>query len=80
MNSEFATITMLRYRDPSGRPTCAADFDKGDVCRFYGTQRLSTHEVCFACGDKSRRVWEGMPRIDGYLRPLKDCPVWGRST
>ena len=35
-------LPVIRYRDKAGNPTCAVDFETGDVCQFYRTQRLGT--------------------------------------
>ncbi len=39
-------LPVIRYRDKAGNPTCAADFQTGDVCKFYRTQRLGIGETC----------------------------------
>ena len=77
--TEFTTIKIARYRDPAGLPTCAANFNTREVCKYYAVQRLGLNETCFVAGDKSGRYWEQLNRRDGghgSLEPMKDCPVW----
>jgi hypothetical protein len=71
---ETAMITVERFRDAKGQPTCAANFDEGRVCRFYTTQHFGCNEGCMAAGN-----WSALQRRDngkGYLIPVEDCPVW----
>ena len=77
--TEYATIKVAKYRDADGLPTCASNFDTGEVCRFYAAQKFGQHETCFVAGDKSSKFWEGLNRRGnwlGSLIPMKDCPVW----
>ena len=77
--TEFTTIKIARYRDPAGLPTCAANFNTRNVCRFYATRKLGQDEICLIAGDKIGKHPESISRradSNGSLVPLKDCPVW----
>lgn len=76
---EQKNITVLAYRDSGGNPTCAANFETGEVCVFYRTQRFGCHETC-VFGDAGGRYSEGLKRRkdgNGSLIPLSRCPIWG---
>ena len=68
MTAETATITLTRYRTPSGKHTCAARVPDR-VCRLYRIRRFGTEEYCGWAGDMLERTDEG------YLQPCHDCPV-----
>lgn len=77
-------LPVIRYRDKAGNPTCAVDFETGDVCQFYRTQRLGTGETCvFAETGAHSKFADNMERRDGVqgpgmgtLIPGDWCPVW----
>ncbi len=77
-------LPVIRYRDKAGNPTCAADFETGDVCKFYRTQRMGTSDTCvFAETGAHSRYADMMQRRNGFggrgtgtLIPGKWCPVW----
>ena len=77
-------LPVIRYRDKAGNPTCAADFETGEVCKFYRTQRLGTSETCvFAETGSHSKYADTMERRDGVhgpgmgtLIPGDWCPVW----
>ena len=77
-------LPVFRYRDQAGNPTCAADFEIGDVCKFYRTQRMGCGETCvFAETPEGSRYAQSMDRRDGVqgpgmgtLIPGDWCPVW----
>jgi len=77
--SEQAVISVTRYRDSHGEPTCAVSFPEGKVCQFYLTQRLGCNETCLFA-NKDGRYWEQLKRrgleVGGTLIPLEGCPVW----
>lgn len=76
--NETTSLTVVRYRTKDGLPTCAANFETGEVCMFYATQRFGCSETCLF-SDKSDRIWQSMARRDqgrGTLIPLATCPVW----
>lgn len=68
---------VTRYTDPDGNPTCAASFKTGEVCQFYRTQRLGTHETCLFAPE-SKGVHEKTERRGnkGSLIPQATCPLW----
>lgn len=68
MNDETATITLPRYRTPSGKHTCAANVAKR-MCPLYRIRRFGTEEYCGWIGDLLERTDEG------YLQPCADCPI-----
>lgn len=77
-------LPVIRYRDQAGNPTCAADFEIGDVCKFYRSQRFGTGETCvFAETGTSAKYAATMSRREGSagpgmgsLIPGDWCPVW----
>lgn len=46
MQKETRQITVPVYRDKEGNPCCAANFNTGEVCTFYRTQRFGVNETC----------------------------------
>ena len=80
-------LPVIRYRDEAGNPTCAADIETGDVCKFYRTQRMGVGETCvFAETDSRSKYAKSMLRRDGAqgpgmgtLIPGAWCPVWKES-
>ena len=73
--TESRTITITAYRDPAGRPTCAADFRAGLVCRLLQSARMGSVDVC-ALQTGRRPCLERYDLGTGYLMPTKTCPVW----
>lgn len=73
--SEKKTIEIAVYRDPAGRPTCAADFRAGLVCRLLQSARMGSVDVC-ALQTGRRPCLERYDGGTGYLMPAKVCPVW----
>lgn len=70
--TEQRTITVTAYRTPDGKPTCAADYVSGEVCRFATSRRVGQVEVCGFVGCDIRRADQGY----GYTIPVDGCPVW----
>jgi len=71
---EQKTISVQRFRDPDGIPTCCADHLGGETCRFLGVRNFGTVDVCMM-GEK--RDLE--PRsVDGCLCPHARCEVWAK--
>ena len=76
-------LPVVRYWDKAN-PTCAVDFETGDVCKFYRSQRFGTGETCvFAETGAHSKYAESMLRRDGAqgpgmgtLIPGAWCPVW----
>lgn len=78
-------VEVVRYTDQQGNPTCATNFETGEICEFYRTQRLGTHETCLF-SDPDRRYQTHLKRRisskgiegDGTLIPCDNCLVWKR--
>lgn len=79
--TESTTITIERFRDTDGVPTCCRHV--GDQqCRFVGTRSMGhiTLDVCGLLGAELHRFgyvpgsteWAA----EGWLRPANGCPVW----
>ena len=74
--TETRTIEVKAYRcKQENMPTCARDFNRGEVCQFMHTHRLGTLDVCGVTGDVIDRDQGG----DGWLRPVDGCIVWGEQ-
>lgn len=80
---ERVNLTVTKLITPSGKQTCALNFETGEVCAFYRTQRMGTHETCLFLeaghGGIARMLLrdvstKGVPG-DGFLIPDKDCPI-----
>ena len=69
--TEYKTFTAPRYRDPNGAPTCCADMQSGQFCRFLGARNFGTVPVCMFGQD--RQVYRGE---SGYLEPVASCWIW----
>ena len=70
MMSEFTSISVERFRNPHGEPTCCADHVSRAACRFLGTSECGTVDIC-KLGDQ-----RGLYRIKHWLRPDEACDVW----
>ena len=77
-------LPVVRYRE-GRQPTCAVDFETGDVCKFYRTQRLGIRGNLRFCrnADTHSKFADNMMRRDGRkapdmgsLIPGDWCPVW----
>jgi hypothetical protein len=75
---EQFNLTIMRYRDNEGNPTCAADFQNGRVCIFYGTHTFGCAETCWFADKSGRRSAITKRRNNGVgtLIPISTCPVW----
>lgn len=76
--SEIVSLPVKRYKDDQGNPTCAVDFETGEVCQFYITQRFGCHEGCLLF-ELHRNLYLGLHRREdgnGTLIPMDKCPVW----
>lgn len=67
---ETATISIERFRDEDGSPTCCADHSAGNTCRFLGVNSFGTVDWCML--GQQRRLHRRMR----YTRPDADCEVW----
>ena len=68
---ENKTISVQRFRDPNGAPTCCADHLAGEKCRFFGVRKFGTVDVCMLGEQRDLR-----DRESGFTRPDKVCEVW----
>lgn len=67
------TVAFTIYKTPFGNPTCALDFESGEICEFLRTKWFGTVDVCACNPDESlHRDREGL----GYTVPHADCPIW----
>lgn len=79
-NEDFK-LSVKRYRDKKGRPTCASNFATEEVCVFYRTERFGTNDTCvFASVNyKYKETMERYLESDGIIGcmiPLRLCPIW----
>ena len=82
---QIKQIEVEAFTDRAGNPTCAANFQTGEVCKFYRTQRFGCHETCVFAEDNGKYS-DGMQRRTspngeegfGPLIPLKTCPIWNK--
>jgi hypothetical protein len=71
-------VPIMAYRTPDGTPTCAVDFDAGEVCVMLRSTRWGLADVCALDVDKGRKT-NGLQRDaggTGYLIPCDGCIVW----
>ena len=71
---EIATIKIARYRSADGQPTCCLDHPAGKVCKFLGTRKFGSIDVCML--GQERELGE---RGIGYTRPDTACEVWAQN-
>lgn len=79
--SERTTITIERFRDTEGVPTCCRHV--GDQqCQFVGTRNMGliTLDVCNLSGVELHHFGYRPGTTEwaakGWLRPATGCPVW----
>ena len=46
MSKKTITLKIDKYFTDDGKHTCALNFKTGDVCKFHGTKRMGTLDVC----------------------------------
>lgn len=68
---EHKTITIKAYRGVDGLPTCASDFNKGQVCLFCMSSRLGASLICNML---EKPLFHDEKRE--YINPLDGCLVW----
>lgn len=76
---ETVTITTERYRDSEGNPTCACNFETGEVCKFMRTQRFGVNETCIFAPNAHKGYTACMSRRkkgNGTLIPGDWCPLF----
>ena len=71
VNDDQATITVPRYRDSNGQPTCCSHTTAA-VCPMVAWTRFGFDARCQILGADIER------RSDAWyaLEPLPECPVW----
>lgn len=72
-------IPVVGYTDKNGLPTCAINFETGEVCSFYRTQRFGCNETCLFAEVGQRGLSAMLFRREngnGSLIPCKECLVW----
>lgn len=77
--TEQTQITVTRYRDNEGNPTCALNFATGEVCRFMRTQRYGCNETCVFAPELYSGYTACMERRsngNGRLIPGEWCPLF----
>lgn len=78
---ETVTLTIPRYRDPDGNPTCCADYPAGRSCPFLFSTNLGATDLCSAI-----MAHAFLPKLnrrdngEGYIEPHRDCPLWQTTT
>lgn len=81
---EQVYLPVNRYFDACGNPTCAANFETGEVCRFLAASRFGafgTREACVLRVDGlilRRTSSEGVPG-GGTIIPGSWCPLHGEK-
>lgn len=71
------SLSVTRYRDKGGLPTCAADFSKDEFCWFvqsvsFGNKLKCSLPEMIDGPPLERRGADGL----GCTIPAKKCPVW----
>ena len=81
MRKGIKRIEVVFYRDSENNPTCAIDFNKGEVCKFYRTQRFGTNETCVFSDQNGKYAQTLNRRKDGLgtLIPCENCPIWNKN-
>lgn len=75
MTTETVSVQFVRYRDPEGRPTCARNFETGDVCTFFRVGgAFGKLELC-AMAQEQRLEHRGDDPC-GWLIPHDKCLLW----
>jgi hypothetical protein len=73
------TIPVVGFLDKNNLPTCAVNFQTGEFCSFYRTQRMGCHETCLFAEVGDRGIATMLFRREngqGSLIPCKECPIW----
>ncbi len=68
---EYKLIRVQRFRSPDGLPTCCANHDAGETCRYLGVRKFGTVDVCML--GEQRDLSE---RTMAFQRPDARCEVW----
>jgi len=80
MKIEKIKIKEIRYKDNNGQPTCAIDFQKNIICKYYRTQKFGCVETCVFAPDSGyyglSECLERRNNDKGTLIPGKWCPLF----
>jgi hypothetical protein len=68
---EYKTISIQRFRSPDGLPTCCANHEAGETCRFLASRKFGTVDACML-GEQRDLA----PRRMDFQRPDARCEVW----
>jgi hypothetical protein len=74
------TIEVTAYTH-NNKPCCAKNFDTGEVCVFYRTQRMGCNETCIFADQSGKygQLLERRNNGNGTLIPHDNCPVWSKT-
>ncbi len=64
-------IEVKVYYTPSGAPTCATNWEKGEVCRFLVNHKMGFEHKC----QSSDLFLERGNGGNGYLEPHNNCEL-----
>lgn len=73
------TLNIKTYTDPIGRPTCAINFQTGEVCQFMMTKKFGQECVCFFQSQERYAKLHRYDNDDGFLEPCIECPLWNEK-
>lgn len=65
-------IEVQVYYTPDGAPTCAKNFETGEVCRFLVNLKMGFNHKCQT---SDLRIERGGDDVLGYLEPHKNCEI-----
>lgn len=81
--TETKTIEIRVYRDKEGKPICAKNFKTGEFCKYLGSRRMGTQEVCMFGENQDlfrQTITSGEFKGEqDYVRPHKNCPLWAEE-
>ena len=67
---EHVTIEIARYRSPDGQPTCCANHQSGETCKFLGFRLFGQMAVCMFGANCD------LYSVSGFIVPREQCEVW----
>lgn len=82
MTKEIKQIPIEAYRNIDGEPCCAKNFETGEVCVFYRTQKMGCNETCIFA-QTNDKYWPTLKRRFGgtwTLIPHEKCPIWPKNS
>ena len=79
MTQETRIMTCPVFRTKDNKPTCCEDLGSRKLCQFLRTTNFGTKIRCGVVEDPESKT--GMRQIHpdpetGFLKPLKECPLW----